>query len=67
LKNVPKLLDMLRDRLQIKNDAALARALDISAPQICKLRGGAAMGPTVILKIHERTKIPVDEIRRLAA
>lgn len=66
MKNVPKLLDALRDRLQIQNDAALARALGISAPQVCKLRGGATMGPAVILKIHERTKIPVGEIRELA-
>ena len=67
MKNVPKLLDALRDRFQIKNDAALARALNISPPQICKLRGGATMGPSVILSIHERLGVPVKEIRELAA
>ena len=66
MKNVPKLLDALRVRFQIKNDAALARALDISPPQICKLRGGATMGASVILSIHERLGVTVKEIRELA-
>ncbi len=67
MKNVPKLLDTLRDRFQIKSDAALARELDIVPAQISKLRGGATLGPSVILRIHEHLGVPVKEIRELAA
>ncbi len=67
MKNVPKLLDTLRDRFQIKSDAALARELDIAPSVLSKLRAGATLGPTVILSIHERLGVSVKEIRALAA
>lgn len=67
MNNVPKLLDTLRDRFQIKSDAALARELDVVPAQISKLRGGAPLGPSVILRIHEHLGVPVKEIRELAA
>jgi len=67
LKNVPKLLDTLRERFQINTDAALARELDIAPSVVSKLRGGATLGPTVILSIHEHLGMPVKEIRELAA
>lgn len=66
LKNVPKLLDTLRARFQIKSDAALARELEVSPAQISKMRAGAALGPGVILSIHEHLGLPVKEIRELA-
>ena len=66
--NVPKLLDTLRDRFQIKSDAALARELELTPPDLCKLRNGhAQLGPRVILSIHEHLGVPVKEIRELAA
>ena len=67
MKNVPKLIDALRERFQITSDAALARELDIAPSVISKLRGGATLGPTVILSIHEHLDVPVREIRELAA
>jgi len=66
LKNVPKLLDALRDRNQIKSDAALARELDVSPSVISKLRAGGELGPTLVLRIHEYLGVPVAEIRDLA-
>ncbi len=67
-KNAAKLLDALRDRFQIKNDAALARELDLTPGTICKLRsGGLAVGAVVILRIHEYLGLTVAEIRALAA
>lgn len=66
MKNVPKLLDTLRERYQIKSDAALARELDIAPSVISKLRAGAALGPVVILSIHEHLGVPVKAIRALA-
>jgi len=67
LKNVSKLLDVLRTRFGITSDAALARELDVAPSQISKLRGGATLGPSVILSIHEHLGVPVKEIRELAA
>ena len=66
--NAPKLLDELLKRFQIKNDAALARELEIGPADVCKLRSGkVALGPRVILSIHEHLGVPVAEIRQLAA
>lgn len=66
MRNVPRLLDTLRERFQIKSDAALARELELVPSQISKLRGGGFMGPTVILSIHEHLGVTVAEIRELA-
>lgn len=66
LTNVPKLLDTLRERFQIKSDAALARELEVSPAQISKMRAGSALGPSTILSIHEHLGVPVKEIRKLA-
>jgi plasmid maintenance system antidote protein VapI len=66
--NVAKLLDTLQTRFQIKNDAALARELDVTPPEISKLRRGKLpLGDRMILRIHEYLGVPVKEIRQLAA
>lgn len=67
LKNVPKLLDTLRERFQIRSDAALARELEVVPSVISKLRAGGPLGPTLVLRIHEYLGVPVAEIRDLAA
>jgi len=66
LKNVPKLLDALRERNQIKSDAALARELDVSPSVISKLRAGGPLGATVMLSIVEHLGMSPKEIRELA-
>ncbi|WP_312547606.1 hypothetical protein [Massilia sp.] len=67
-KSVAKLLDTLRERFGIKSDAALARELELSPAEVCKLRGGhRELGARVILSIHEHLGVPVKEIRALAA
>ncbi|MEH6434323.1 hypothetical protein [Massilia sp. DD77] len=66
--NVARLFDTLRERFQIKSDAALARELELNPSDISKLRGGdRPLGATVILSIHEHLGVPVKEIRELAA
>lgn len=60
------LLNTVRERFNIKSDAALARELDMTPSQICKVRAGGAIGPTMILSIHEHLGVPVKEIRELA-
>jgi hypothetical protein len=66
LKNVPNLLDALREHFEVKNDSALARKLAVSPPVVSKLRGGGKLGNTMILRIHERTGWAAEAIRELA-
>lgn len=61
------LVDEMRRELNVKNDAALARALDVAPPVISKLRGGVPLGSTLLIRIHECTGWPVKHIRELAA
>lgn len=50
----------------LKNDAALARLLDLAPPVVSKIRHGRlAVGPALILKVHEELGMPVREIRDL--
>jgi plasmid maintenance system antidote protein VapI len=67
LNNVPKLLDILRERFKAKSDAALARALEVDPSVISKLRGGGPLGNTMVVRIAERTELSIKEIRQLAA
>jgi len=60
------LLDTLRERFNIKNDAALARELATTPSTISKLRKGARIGAPTILSIHEHLGVSVKEIRELA-
>lgn len=62
------LLDEVITRNGIKNDAELARRLELKPPQISKVRNGALpVGSTLILRLHEVFAMPVAEIRELAA
>lgn len=63
-----KLLDDLMGAFSIKNDAALARELGVAAPVVSKLRHGRlAVGPTLILTIHEKFGVAVKSIRETLA
>ncbi len=47
------LLDTLRDMLCLKNDAALANALNVCPPVLSKIRHGTLkFGPSLILRAH---------------
>jgi len=58
-----KLIDFLRRELDAKTDRELARILDLGIPTISKIRHGANVSEMVILRIHEKTDIPVKAIR----
>jgi plasmid maintenance system antidote protein VapI len=54
----------------LKNDAALARLIDVAPPVISKIRSGRLpVGPSMILKLHEHPdlKMSLGDIRKLAA
>lgn len=62
-----RLVDEMRRTLNAKNDAALARTLEVAPPVISKLRSGVPLGNSLLIRIHECTGWPVQRIRDLAA
>ena len=57
-------LDRLVEKLDLKNDAALARAMEVAPPVISKMRHARlAFGDVCIIKAHELTDWPVREIK----
>ena len=60
------LLDTVIRRLGLKNDAALARHLEIAPPVISKTRNGKlAIGASLLLRLHEVTDISIKDLRAL--
>lgn len=60
-------LEYLLIELDLKNDAALARALEVAPPVISKMRHGTLqLGPSLILFIHEKYGFTVSLIRELS-
>lgn len=61
-----KLLDEVKKRYEVKNDAELSRKLDVPPPTISKIRSGRVnVSADMILRIHETFNMPVKEIREL--
>jgi plasmid maintenance system antidote protein VapI len=61
-----KLLDEVKQRYSIKNDAELSRTLDVPPPTISKIRSGRVnVSADMILRIHECLGMPVADIRAL--
>ena len=62
------LLDTLRERFQLKNDAALCRLLEVAPPVLSKIRGKRLdVGCTLMIRIHEAFGLSIKEIKALAA
>lgn len=61
-----KLLDTIKERYNVKNDAELSRKLDVAPPTISRIRHGVvSVSAEIILRIHETFDMPVKEIREL--
>lgn len=61
-----KLLDALIEHLSLKNDAALARALETAPPIISKIRNGKLpVGGSMLIRMHEVSKLSIAELRAL--
>jgi len=61
-----KLLDTLKEKYDLKNDAEISRRLEIKPPVISKIRHGkVSVSAEIILKIHENLGMPVADIRAL--
>jgi plasmid maintenance system antidote protein VapI len=64
--NPGNLLDSLIERLSLKNDAALARALEVAPPLISKLRHkNLPVGGAILIRMHEVSNLSVLQLRML--
>ncbi|MEN3366729.1 MAG: hypothetical protein V7606_4003 [Burkholderiales bacterium] len=61
-----RLLNTLIARLNLKNDAALSRALEVAPPLISKIRHGRLpVGAALLIRMHEVSNISIKELREL--
>ncbi|MES2932300.1 MAG: hypothetical protein V4805_02270 [Pseudomonadota bacterium] len=61
-----RLLDSLRNKLRLKNDAALSRALEVAPPVISKIRHRRLpVGGTLLIRMHEVSELSIKELRTL--
>lgn len=61
-----RLLDTIIHQLELRNDAALSRALGVEAPVISKIRHRRIpIGASLLIRIHEVTEISIQELRAL--
>ncbi|RSZ56044.1 hypothetical protein HF313_09210 [Massilia atriviolacea] len=59
-------LDAIIERLQLKNDAALSRALEVAPPVISKIRHRTLpIGATILLRMHEISDFSIRELRAM--
>lgn len=62
------LLDAIIQKLNLKNDAALSRALEVAPPVISKIRHRTLpIGATILLRMHEVSDFSIRELRALMA
>lgn len=60
------LLNKLIEKLSLKNDAALSRALEVAPPVISKIRHRRLpVGASLLIRMHEVSELPVRELMDL--
>jgi hypothetical protein len=60
------LIDTLSANLRIKNDAALCRLLEVSAPVISRIRTGSLpVSGSILLRMHEVSGLSIKDLRFL--
>ncbi len=60
------ILDVLKEKYDLKNDAAIAKALEIAPPIVSRIRNAKSnVSAEIILKIHETFGMPVADIKAL--
>jgi hypothetical protein len=64
--NPNRVLDAIITKLQLKNDAALSRALEVAPPVISKIRHNTLpIGATILIRMHEISEYSIRELREL--
>ncbi|WP_194723279.1 hypothetical protein [Noviherbaspirillum malthae] len=60
------LLDALIEKLNLKNDAALSRALEVAPPVISKIRHRRLpVGASLLIRMHEVSDLSIKDLRVL--
>lgn len=60
------LLGSLITKMNLKNDAALSRALEVAPPVISKIRHRRLpVGASLLIRMHEVTNLSIQELRAL--
>ena len=60
------LLDALIEKLALKNDAALSRALEVAPPVISKIRHRRLpVGASLLIRMHEVSDLSIKDLRIL--
>ncbi|MFT5644221.1 MAG: hypothetical protein ACI83P_001775 [Janthinobacterium sp.] len=66
--NPNRVLDAIIEKLQLKNDAALSRVLEVAPPVISKIRHNTLpIGATILIRMHEVSDLSIRELRELMA
>ena len=66
--NPNRVLDAIIEKLQLKNDAALSRALEVAPPVISKIRHNTLpIGATILIRMHEISDFSIRELREMMA
>lgn len=64
--NPNHLLDILLGKMQLKNDAALSRMLEVAPPVISKIRHRRLpVGASILIRMHEVSGLSVGDLRAL--
>lgn len=64
MKNENALLNLVAEKIGARNDAQLARGLEVAPPVISKIRHSRLpVGALLIIKIHETTGMAVADIK----
>jgi plasmid maintenance system antidote protein VapI len=64
--NPNRLLDSLLQSMQLKNDAALSRMLEVAPPVISKIRHQRLpVSASVLMRMHEVTNMSIGDLRFL--
>jgi len=60
------LLESLIEKLNLKNDAALSRALEVAPPLISKIRHRRLpVGASLLIRMHEVSNLSIKDLREL--
>jgi len=66
--NPNRVLDAIMEKLQIKTDVALSRALEVAPPVISKIRHNTLpIGATILIRMHEISEFSIRELQEMMA
>ncbi|WP_240950803.1 hypothetical protein [Collimonas pratensis] len=64
IKNANKMLDAVIAKLELKNDAALSRCLEVAPPVISKIRHDRLrVGASILISLHETSDLSIAELK----